>query len=496
MLRKGLNFCPTPAPPKPVDLNADIDAFARRINLKEYYAPDNIDEKEQDSSYHFSVLEKLNKRDRQVYYRQSREPYLNSYVTKLRQDIRKRLAYNHRFQRDNLNKRERVALKRLSNNEDIIIKPADKGGGDYITEAMRQLSNEEYYKRVEEDQTLQYEQLINQLISDLITDIDGDLDMDADQLLRPANSRTPIFYMLPKVHKPNNPGRPVISSVNSHTEKLSAYVDEFLRPLAQALPSHIRDTTDFIIRLKNLGRVPENSILATLDVSSLCSNIDTDDGLAIIEEELAKTGQTQPSAKTLTCLLEKVLKLNNFAFDNHNFIQVKGTAMGTRAAPNFANVYMGRFEDTFVYRTEWYHYIIDWVRFIDDIFFIWKGDESSLATFIKYLNGVESSIKFTHEKFYKSVNFLDTKVIKDVQGNISTDIFQKPTDTHAYLHWTSAHPPHLKKSIPYSQALRLRRICSSTTILEQRILDYIPIFSSRVGTREIGRYLKCAKFCH
>ncbi|CAH3128850.1 unnamed protein product, partial [Porites lobata] len=49
--------------------------------------------------------------------------------------------------------------------------------------------------------------------------------------------------------------------VNSHTEKLSAYVDEFLRPLAQALPSHIRDTTDFIVRLKHLGRVPENSIL-------------------------------------------------------------------------------------------------------------------------------------------------------------------------------------------------------------------------------------------
>ena len=262
LLRRGLNFCPTPAPPKPEDLDADIDAFARKINLKEYYAPDNIDEIEQDSSYHFSVLEKLNKRDRQVYYRQSREPYLNSYVTKLRQDIKERLAYNHRFQRDNLKKRERVALKRLSNNDDIIIKPAEKATvilntGDYITEAMRQLSSEEYYKRVEDD-------LIN----------DGDIDMDTGQLLGPAHSRTPIFYMLPKVHKPNNPGRPVISSVNSHTEKLSAYVDEFVRPsgLAQALPSHIRDTTDFIIRLKNLGRVPENNILATLDVSSLYIN--------------------------------------------------------------------------------------------------------------------------------------------------------------------------------------------------------------------------------
>ena len=346
-LRRGLNFWPTPTPPKPEDLDADIDAFARRINFKEYHAPDNINEIEQDSSYHYTVLEKVNKRDHQGYYRPSREPYLNSYVSKLRQDIREMLVNNHRFQRDNLNKRERVALKRLSNNKNIAIKPADKGGatvilntGDYITEAMRQLNNEEYYKRLEEDLTSQHEQLINQCINDLI--INGDLDMDTGQLLRSTNSRTPIFYMLPKIHKPNNPGQPVISSVNSHTEKLFAYVDEFLRPFAQSLPSHIKDTTDFIMSLKNLGRVPETSILATLDVSSLYTNIDTDDGLAIIEEELAKTGQIQPSAKTHACLLEKVPKLKNFTFDNNNFVQVKGIAMGTRAAPNFANVYMGR----------------------------------------------------------------------------------------------------------------------------------------------------------
>ena len=339
---------------------------------------------------------------------------------------------------------------------------------------MRQLSNEEYYKRVEKDFTLHHELVINQCINELINS--GDLPMDTGQLLRPTDSRSPIFYMLPKIHKPNNPGRPVVSIVNSHTEKLSAYVDEFLRPLAEALPSHIRDTTDFISRLRNLGKLPESCILVTLDVSSLYTNIDTDEGLAIVEEELEKTGRNRPSAKTLTCLLEKVLKLNNFTFNDENFIQVKGTAMGTRAAPNFANIYMGRLEDKFVYQTDWFNYIIDWVRFIDDIFLIWKGNNNSLTTFIEHLNGVVPSIKFTHEISCISVNFLDTKIIKDARGNISTDVYQKPTDTHPYLHWTSAHPPHIKYSIPYSQALRLRRICSSTDILEQRIMEYSNFF--------------------
>ena len=43
---------------------------------------------------------------------------------------------------------------------------------------------------------------------------------------------------------------------------------------------------------------------------------------------------------------------------------------------------------------------------------------------------------------------------------IKTDLYVKPTDTHQYLRMDSCHPMHCKASIPYSQALRLRRICS------------------------------------
>ena len=144
-------------------------------------------------------------------------------------------------------------------------------------------------------------------------------------------------------------------------------MDEFLKPLAETLPSHIANTTDFISRLRNLGKIPKNCILVTLDVSNLYTNIATDEGLAIVGEELGKTGQNRRSAKTLTCLLGKVLILNNFTFNDENFIQGKGMAMGTRAAPNFANAYMGRLEGKLLYPTDWYNYIIDWVRFIDDV---------------------------------------------------------------------------------------------------------------------------------
>ena len=127
------------------------------------------------------------------------------------------------------------------------------------------------------------------------------------KLLKPVKSTTAIFYIIPKIHKANNPGRPVVSSVNSHTEKLSAYVDQFLRTLAEKLPSYIRDTSDFIRQLRVLGQLPARCYLATLDVSSLYINIDIDEGLTIFEEELEKANQADHRLKLCHASLRKCL---------------------------------------------------------------------------------------------------------------------------------------------------------------------------------------------
>ena len=58
--------------------------------------------------------------------------------------------------------------------------------------------------------------------------------------------------------------------------------------------------------------------------------------------------------------------------------------------------------------------------------------------------------------------FLDCKV-NLFEKKLATDLYVKPTDTHQYLDYTSSHPEHTKKSIVYSQTLRLRRICSFET---------------------------------
>ena len=79
--------------------------------------------------------------------------------------------------------------------------------------------------------------------------------------------------MQPKIHKNDNPGRPVVTPVNCHTPGISKYVDYHLQPIVKDIPSYVRDTKDFLIKLNDVRHIPKESLLVTLDVQSLYTNI-------------------------------------------------------------------------------------------------------------------------------------------------------------------------------------------------------------------------------
>ena len=132
--------------------------------------------------------------------------------------------------------------------------------------------------------------------------------------------------------------------------------------------------------------------------------------------------------------------------------------MGTRLAPTYANLFMAAFEDKHVYTYPKQPLL--WIHFIDDIFYVWSHGPHELEMFIKHLNGVHTTIKFTSESSTDRVNFLDTVVTLRNDNTLSTSLYVKPTDSAAYLHFKSAHPRHCIKGIPFGQFLRIRRICS------------------------------------
>ena len=335
----------------------------------------------------------------------------------------------------------------------------------YLKIGYSQLSNKLFYTKLDLNPTEATRVEIQNVVEDMYQN--GEIDESVKLYLSDTHCRTSQMYFLPKIHKNLNPppGRPIVSANGCPTEKISQFVDHFLNPTTFTLPSYVKDTTHFLLKLSRLGRLSPNCLLATMDVTSLYTNINTDIGIDAVRRTLERTRRDpnlKPSNASLIKLLELVLRRNNFQFNGQNYLQIQGCAMGTKLAVGYANNAMGSFEDQFVYT--WHKQPLLYLRFIDDIFIIWEHGEESLLEFITHLNSRLDSIKFTHEVSRTEVTFLDTTV-KIVDDHVVTDLFVKPTDSHNYLRYDSAHPQRCKDSIPYSQFLRIRRICS-------RIVDY------------------------
>ena len=162
-------------------------------------------------------------------------------------------------------------------------------------------------------------------------------------------------------------------------------------------------------------------------------------------------------AENLIKMAEFVLKNNFFEFDTNVYQQISGTAIGTKFAPLYACIFMSQLETKFLENQNLKPLV--WFRYIDDIFFIWTHGEENLRNFLVEFNLFSDDIRFTYEFNKDTISFLDFKVVS-WNDKLITSLYSKPTDCHQYLHYGSCHPEHTKRSIVYSQALRIKRVCS------------------------------------
>jgi hypothetical protein len=79
------------------------------------------------------------------------------------------------------------------------------------------------------------------------------IDKNTFDYFKPDKPKAGRFYLLPKIHQVNKPERPIVSANGHPTEKISEFVDFHLRLHVEALPSHLKDTTDY---LQNFLREP------------------------------------------------------------------------------------------------------------------------------------------------------------------------------------------------------------------------------------------------
>ena len=144
-------------------------------------------------------------------------------------------------------------------------------------------------------------------------------------------------------------------------------------------------------------------------------------------------------------------------FNDEYYSQRSGTMMGTPFAVEFSCLFMS-FQEKLISEQYTDQKPTLYVRYIDDIFGISDMHPEKLKKYLCFVENFHSNLQYTKE-IAQSVNMLDTTLtVTDV--TVSSSLYTKPTDTHAYVRFDSSHPESCVQSIPYSQFLRVRRICS------------------------------------
>ncbi len=486
LLEKGLNFCPTPGELNFSDLMTDIHRFHRNLRLKAFFDDDEDPLKSNPNDNQVNISATLSEHDTHTGFEHRKfknpstfnpkgPPTLEAFIIQNESSLAGIQCKSPHIR--NITREEKDALTELSSNRQIIIKKADKGSAiviqntqDYITETKKLLCVPEHYRIDNTCQTSIHNALIVKFL-DRILEVE-EITSPTYEYLANSKPRTPLLYTQPKIHKGilPPPCRPIVSGNNSPSERISAFVDWFLKPILPKIPSYIKDTTHFLKLIEDLGEIPENCLLATLDVSALYTNIPQSEGIQAcrVALDITRDPESPPSNSSLEHLLKLVLSTNNFEFDGTHYTQISGTAMGTKVAPSYANIFMAQFEHIHVYP----HHakFLVWWRYIDDIFTIFNCDRPEVDDFVKNLNDCHPTIKFTSEISDTSINFLDATITK--QGKfLSTKAYSKPTDSHNYLLYSSCHPRHCKQGLPYSQFLRIRRLCSNIKDFDTKVLD-------------------------
>lgn len=465
LLNRGLTFVPTLDIDKnqKAQLKLDLQNYHRRIKLAMYFKGAEQQEipRFREASNWMPPPEKL-------------PPEVHLLVEK------DNIIFNEHYkpckEKFNLSREEVKALRELMHNKHIVIKPADKGSmvvilsrEQYIQEVERQLNDTVYYRKLTQPI---YKQTIP-LVTEILDRLKEKKFINAKQrqyLKGSSEPRERRFYTLPKIHKEPEkwtvpfevpPGRPIVSDCESETYRIAEYLDFYLNPLSTKHPSYVKDTYDFIDMVKKI-KIPANSYFFSMDVDALYTNIDIQSGLNSVQKVFKKYPDPNRPDEELLQLLDINLSRNDFVFNEKYYLQIKGTAMGKKFAPAYANIFMANWEEEVFAKCQQKptHYL----RYLDDIWGIWTGSREEFEQFLAILNSHDASIKLKYEISQESITFLDTTVYKRPgfadNNQLDIKVFFKKTDTHALLFKTSFHPAHTFRGIVKSQLLRFRRICT------------------------------------
>ena len=142
--------------------------------------------------------------------------------------------------------------------------------------------------------------------------------------------------------------------------------------------------------------------------------------------------------------------------------QLTGRAMGMSPVPTIANLYVAIFETEIILPLFKKHLPL-YLRFIDDGLAVWQHyndkvlDDEKIQEFKTTINN--SGLQWTFTSLNNQVEFMDINISFN-NGQLSTNLYEKPLALHLYIPPHSCHPPVCFKGLLTGMVLRIYRLCS------------------------------------
>ena len=164
---------------------------------------------------------------------------------------------------------------------------------DYLKEADRQLSNTKYYEKLDNPIYPSVIPKINAILTKM-RDEKYITQKQFNHLRADPNCSPRTIYFLPKVHKPKKTWptqipecRPIVSDINSESYNVNGFLDYHINPLSIKHETYIKDTYDFLQKVRN-RIINKEWILVTGDVTSLYTNMNINRTIAMCKTKLSK----------------------------------------------------------------------------------------------------------------------------------------------------------------------------------------------------------------